>query len=354
MRTSLALALSLTLAATLYGRATHAQEATTLAAVEAAYAEVDFERTRTLAREVLTRGGNEPPATLSLYTLLGIASAALGEDDAARSAFRVAITLDPSGRIDKNLSPKIRGPYLEARGALGTQGEVRPLSASVRRDGKRVRFEIEDAASAVKSAELAFKNEVGAWEHLKLPIERRGIAQGAPELGAFEYMLTLLDEHGNVLFRRGTETAPETLSGATDAKATSSTAPRSSDPFQPPAEGEPVNQTPYYVLSGVLAATGLAAAGVGAYFHVQREDLAEEWNGAACERGGASRGAQCADVDDRRARAQTLSVGLYAGGGALLVGSVVTLLLTPSRTRERHTALACDVSPFGARCAGRF
>lgn len=354
MRTSLALALSLTLAATMLGREAHAQGAATLAEVEAAYAEVDFERTRTLAREVLARGGNEPPATLSLYTLLGISSAALGEDDTARGAFRVAITLDPSGRIDKNLSPKIRGPYLEARGSLGTQGEVRPLSASVRRDGKRLRFEIDDAASAVKSAELAFKNEVGAWEHLKLPIERRGVAQGAPELGEFDYALTLLDEHGNVLFRRGTETTPETLTAANEAKPASTTAPRSTDPFQPPAEGEPVNQTPYYVLSGVLAATGVAAAGVGAYFHVQREDRARDWNSARCERGGASRGSQCADVDDRRSRAQALSIGLYAGGGALLVGSVVTLLLTPSRTRERHAGLACDVSPFGASCAGRF
>ena len=350
----LVLALSLTLSAVSLASVGRAQEAPTLAEVEAAYAGVDFERTRSLAREVLARGTSEPADTLGLYTLLGISAAALGEDDAARSAFRVAVALEPNGRIDKNLSPKLRGPYLEARGALGTQGELRPLSASLRRDGKRVRFELDDPANVVQSAELAFTDGSGTWQHVKLPRQRQSLVPGNAAPGELEYALVLRDEFGNVLFRRGSETTPEALDAAVDTSVPARAVPRASDPFSPPVTGERVNQTPYYILAGTLAAGGLAAAGVGAYFHVRREDLANEWNGASCERGGASRGTQCADVDDRRARAQALSIGLYAGGGALLAGSLVTLLLTPSRTRERSSAVACDLAPLGATCSARF
>jgi len=357
MRLSLAFALSLALAATSLAPAARAQTASGLVEVEAAYAEVDFERTRSLAREVLARGSSDPAETLSLYTLLGMSAAALGEDDEARSAFRVAIALDPAGRIDKNLSPKIRGPYLEARGALGTQGELKPLSGRLRRDGKLVRFEIDDPGSVARKLEFGFRNAAGTFQTLELPLERQGIVPGNPGRGELEYALTLRDQFGNVLFRRGSEASPETLAAALPSAAVANTQlPASSDPFSPPVIGERVNQTPYYVLAGALAAGGLAAASVGAYFHVQREDAAHEWNGASCEHAGQSRGAQCADVDDRRKRFQALSVGLYAGGGALLAGSLVTLLLTPSRTRDRHATLNCNIAaaPLGPACATRF
>jgi hypothetical protein len=354
MRGSFALALCLTFALMAPIRSAHAEAAPTIAEVEGAYAEVDFERTRSLAREVLALGKSEPTETLGLYTLLGISAAALGEEDTARRAFRVAIALDPNARIEKNLSPKIRGPYLEARGSLGTQGELRALAAEIWRDGKRVRFALHDPANVVRRAELGYIDGFGTWQQVKLPPQREGVVPGNATKAALEYALVLRDEFGNVLFRRGSETTPATLAAAAAAAAAASTPSRSSDPFAAPVTGERVNQTPYHVVAGVLAASGLAAAGLGAYFHVQREELAREWNGASCERGGASRKAQCAEVDDRRARAQTLGIGLYTTGGALLVGSVVTLLLTPSHARARRAAVTCDLAALTAGCIARF
>jgi hypothetical protein len=73
---------------------------------------------------------------------------------------------------------------------------------------------------------------------------------------------------------------------------------------------------------------------------------------------GASRGEQCADVDDRRQTAQALALGFYAGGGALLVGSLVTLLLAPSGAPapSRRATLPCTpgVAPLGAACTLSF
>jgi hypothetical protein len=242
MRRSFALALCLTLALPLSARPAHAEAAPRIADVEAAYAEVDFERTRSLAREVLSRGKSEPRETLALYTLLGISAAALGEDDTARGAFRVAVALDPNARIDKNLSPKIRGPYLEARGSLGTRGELRALEAELWRDEKkRVRFTLHDPANVVQRAELAYMDGFNTWQQVKLPLEREGIVPGNPAKATLEYALVLRDEFGNVLFRRGSETTPATLAAA---GATASTTRRSSDPFSPPVAGERVNQTP--------------------------------------------------------------------------------------------------------------
>ena len=92
-----------------------ADERATLERAEAAYAAVDFETARTESRAALAAGGHEPTDTLRLYTLLGISASALGDEDAARAAFRRVVALDPALRLDKSLSPKIRSPFLEFR-----------------------------------------------------------------------------------------------------------------------------------------------------------------------------------------------------------------------------------------------
>ncbi len=79
----------------------------------------------------------------------------------------------------------------------------------------------------------------------------------------------------------------------------------------------------------MLAGLGVVAAGAGVVFHLEREDRAKEWNGVGCEEPGSSRTEQCAGVDEDRKRAENLAIGLYAGGGALLVSSLVTLLVAP-------------------------
>ena len=75
--------------------------------------------------------------------------------------------------------------------------------------------------------------------------------------------------------------------------------------------------------------------------YLRREDAAREWNGAGCEQPGLTRVQQCGAVDQRRQNAERFSIGLAAAGGALLVGSAVSLVLAPSR----RTDVALNAGP---------
>src|SRR3954452_12992112 len=92
-----------------------------LAAAEAAYVAVDFDGTRSASENALNEGNHDPTETLRLYTLLGIATATLGQEAEAREAFRRVLGIDPEAGLDKELSPKIRSPYLEVRGELSAK-----------------------------------------------------------------------------------------------------------------------------------------------------------------------------------------------------------------------------------------
>jgi len=327
-------------------RAVRAEEAGTLGAAEAAYLAVDFETTKTQSAVALERGGQSVKDTLRLYTLLGVSAAALDDNDMARDAFRHVIALDPAGRLDQSLSPKLRAPYLEVRGELSARGELPPLSARlVAREGtlsvaladpvgiaNRVELRLRAAHHAAFTTTRILKARVETW-HLEAPAKQ------------VEYTLAVLDEHGNALFELGSSARPEQLG----------TAPRDYGLTALPAEPPP-NPRGYHVAAGVLAGVGLGLAGTGAYFTVRREQAAREWNSASCEQPGATRGEQCAAVDERRASAEHWAIGLYVASGVLFASSLVTLLVAPSAATVSHehaaVPLPCTavVAPFGAAC----
>lgn len=343
LRLTSVLAFALTLLAT---PRLHAEEAT-LARAEAAYLDVDFESTKALAHDALHAGGHEAADTLRLYTLLGIASSALGEDDAAREAFSRVIALDPQGHLDKTLSPKLRAPYLEVRGQLMARGDLPALDGRVTNDTGALRLEVVDPTAIGRAIEVSYRAERSAsFTTVKLltaPAKLGPAPKGAARL---EYVVVVRDEYGNVVFRRGTEHEPAVLA----------LGPREHASEAGKGENGP-NPRGYHLAAGILGGVGLAAAGVGAYFSVQREQAAKEWNGSKCEQPGASRGEQCADVDSRRKTAEHVAIGLYATGGALVAASIVTLLVAPSAPEKAaRIRLPCvpGVAPLGAACTLSF
>src|SRR5262249_12844439 len=143
---------------------------------------------------------------------------------------------------------------------------------------------------------------------LRLPSEARG--------RAFDYYVQALDEHRNVIAELGTDADPREERIRADSTADSSVQ----------ADARPrAGQS--YVWPITLAAAGLGAVGVGVAFHIQRESAAREWNGPGCEHPGASRIEQCGDVDSRLRLDESVMIGAYVAGGALLTGSVVALLI---------------------------
>jgi hypothetical protein len=181
-----------------------------LAEVEQAYADVDYERTLTLAGAALRSGGNDRATTAQLYVLLATSAAALDQNEDARAAFARALAANPELKLERSLSPKIRGPYLEARGAMAGNGDKLPLELTLRHRKRALELILRDTLHVAGSISLATRvGEQGPFARQKLvatPVQR--IAVGSATV--LQYFVQVLDEHRNVLFELGSEDDPAT------------------------------------------------------------------------------------------------------------------------------------------------
>lgn len=312
-----------------------------LPTAERAYREIDFERARRIALEALQRGGHAVATTARLHKLLGLTNATLGRRDDAYEAFVVLLALDPQLKLERELSPKLRGPYLEARGfwaSLSRPFELREGGSTA----DVLAFDLSDPIGLVDRVRVVLRGtpertfELAPTERPTVPLTREERRQ------AFAYEVTLLDARRNAVY---------TITGLKRAAAV---------PGQRRASAERVQRDPslYHLTGGILGGLGVASSIAGMVFHLERERRAREWNGESCERPGATRGQQCARVDAARLDAQRWAVGAYAAGGALLIGGAVTLLSAPrGDTDERgraSAARACLPWHLGLACELRF
>ncbi|HLT48767.1 MAG TPA: hypothetical protein VK002_16145 [Rubricoccaceae bacterium] len=102
-----------------------------VAAVEAAYEQLDYETAEALAREALTHyEAFTPDQLVRLHTLLGLILYARGEELEAAAQFRAALTLDPTLTLDPLLvSPttiaffeRTKEAFLQEQSAGGSPG----------------------------------------------------------------------------------------------------------------------------------------------------------------------------------------------------------------------------------------
>jgi hypothetical protein len=348
-RGALALGLVLVLACAAASRAALAEQNGALAAVEEAYRAVDFEGVLRLAQAAIEAGGHGVQDMARLELLLGVANAALDHPQAAQTAFIRLLGIDPTQKLERELSPRLRAPYLEARGFWSANRER--LSASARVEAGALSVSLSDPAQMVREIRVSFRqagqtefrdSRQAASATTRVPLTPK------PGPGELEVAIALLDEHGNTLGEKGTELAPLRLQ------------PEMSRAARPEAAASAFEATtkPSYLLPTTLSVLGLASTAAAVAFHVQRERSAREWNGRACERPGSTRGEQCADVERRIRQDEWLSVGLYAGGAALLTLGAVSFVATEAAQRERASAqVSCDAaltSTLGVWCSGRF
>jgi len=313
-----------------------------VAEAQKAYADVDYEGTRRLAKAALERGGNDRATTGQLYLLWAMAAAALDQNDEARNAFSSAIAVNPELKLDRSVSPKIRAPYVEARGTMTSADGQAPLEVKLQQRRQALDVELRDTLKLAASVEISLRARDGA------PYTRRKLAAAPsrrvalPEGSELQVFALVLDRYGNVIAQVGSADDPERLLLVASQKPQS----------QPEPGRHDVNRTPYYISAGAMGVLGLAAGGVATVMMVKREDAAKEWNGSSCERPGMTRQQQCGAVDDRRQRSENLAIGFGAAGGALLVGSALSLLLAPS---SKPPNVALDAGPqtlmlrFGAK-----
>jgi hypothetical protein len=144
-----------TVALSLSAPAALAQSNPALVEAQKAYAAVDYETTRTLAKGAIEKGSHGLAATAELYLLWATAAAALDRADEARVAFSFALAANPELKLDRSLSPKIRGPYLEARGTASGHDGKAPLEVTIQRRKHELELILRDRLSVAASVELS-------------------------------------------------------------------------------------------------------------------------------------------------------------------------------------------------------
>jgi hypothetical protein len=321
-------------------------QSATLAPVERAYQDVDFPTTHDLAQRALQAGGATREETTRLYVLLGISSATLGDAVEAKQAFVAALAIDPTLKLEKSLSPKIRDPYLEAQGYWSASPQRLSLNAKPGSDNDHLVVRVDDPASLVARVELRL-GDVGATDKTTFVLTSAPITRFALPAKLshhdYEFALRALDRYGNVLAEYGMDADPIVVRRPAPMLIT------------PPGLAAPSRERSY-ILPAVLGVAGLGAAAAGVAFNLEREQAAREWNGPSCEHPGRTRLAQCQSVSSRIHRDEALTVGVYAGAGALLVSSVIALA-AGGPAHPEHSAAAefgCTVSGPSVSCSGRF
>lgn len=81
--------------------------------------------------KALKEGGLFPPDVLVAYARIGTVRAAMGEKNAALSAFRVAAALDPTFELPSEAGPKAKAIYKQARKDAERQGGKLEITAEV-------------------------------------------------------------------------------------------------------------------------------------------------------------------------------------------------------------------------------
>jgi hypothetical protein len=316
-------------------------------AAERAYKEVDFETQLAQATRALEQGQHDPATLANIYRLLGIAHAALSSPGAAKQAFMKLLAIEPDIALEQVLSPRLRTPYMEARGfwdvsrtRLALAIAIDPSSGALEielsdplRMGRRVRV----MAGAEASHAIA---DLAAAPRLVVSASALARHPGQP------LRVELLDAHANVILARAL-TPPH---APAPPRVASPAPPRSPVPRSPVPRAEAASPT----LSLVLGGGALLGLGIGVTAHVVRENKASEWNGTTCEHVGiGSRADQCGSVDDQRRAAQNIAFVGYAAGGVLLAASAVSYLLaTGGEPEPEGSRLACGVSAqsWGVSC----
>ncbi|WP_236607460.1 tetratricopeptide repeat protein [Sandaracinus amylolyticus] len=298
----------------------------------------EHERARRIARDALEQGTSEPDDVAALQRVIGLASAALGDADAARDAFTRLLAITPDVRLDTDLPAEIRSPYLEARGfwtgttdRLGVQVELDEETSSLVARAA-------DPARMVSRYRVRVRSEGGSWREVaRAPSDV--ITIPIPELTtarSVEYSVAMLDELGNRVYRRGSDESPERAELAPIEVAV---VPGGDDASR--ALAPAVDPTPFYVAGAALAAGAIGLAVGGGVSTSEAHRLAGEWSSDACLGAApelATRAETCPGLDDSARTNETISFVLYGIGGALLVAAIVTFAVAPSGSSRADEA----------------
>lgn len=211
------LALTAGLSAFSLASPSRAQAPGPLARAEQAYLQVDFEGTLAAAQEALRAGGHTSAQLLRIYELLGVSSAAVGETDRARDFFVRMLAIDPSANLDDTVPPRLRAPFLEARGIVNSRPERLDVEVGLARAQSALHVALTDPFQVGHRLRIHARLE-GTLEFTTheeaAQAEVLARIEGAASADRVEYWLELVDPFGNQILVLGSEFEPRVVGRA--------------------------------------------------------------------------------------------------------------------------------------------
>jgi hypothetical protein len=236
-----------------------------LQAAEEAFTEVDFERTIEQASTALQAGGYTPERLVRIYQLLGVSAAALGDSDGARDFFQRMLAIDAEATLDDSVPPRLRAPFLEARGIVSARRERLGVTVGLARAQASLRVALTDPFEMARSLRVHARVE-GTIEYTTVETEASpevlAPIPGADTADRLEYWIEVLDPYGNQLLVVGTEFEPRVVGRIAVADLGSSSS-GMSPPSSPPPGGPSILEEPlFWIVTGGVIALG-AGIGIG-------------------------------------------------------------------------------------------
>jgi hypothetical protein len=216
-----ALVLALLVAAALPGRVAAQAASGALGRAEQAFLDVDFDGTLAAAQEALREGGHTPPQLVRIYQLLGVSSAAVGESERARDFFVRMLAIDPAADLDDTVPPRLRAPFLEARGIVTSRPERLGAEVGLARSQSAVHVALTDPFQLGRTirvhARLEGTLEFSTREEAAQPVVFARL-DGAASADRVEYWVELVDPFGNQILLLGSEFEPRIVGRAVPAQ----------------------------------------------------------------------------------------------------------------------------------------
>lgn len=188
-----------------------------LGRAEQAYLEVDFEATLAAAQEALREGRHTPAQLVRIYELLGVSSAAVGEAERARDFFVRMLAIDPDTDLDDTVPPRLRAPFLEARGIVTSRPERLGAEVGLARVQSALHVALTDPFQLGRTlrvhARLEGTLEFSTREEAAQPVMFARL-EGAATADRVEYWVELVDPFGNQILVLGSEFEPRVVGRA--------------------------------------------------------------------------------------------------------------------------------------------
>ncbi len=290
--------------------------------------------------------GNDRATVLEILQLQGIAFGTLGKEAKTRDSFRKLLMLEPAATLPKDLPPRVRTPFFEARDWAAANGPL-AVTGGVNLEGGLVQavkvLVDKDVLRLARIARFHLDLE-GEKSTLDVPITA-GRAEAPVKKQGVSWWVEVLSDRKGVLFTVATEAMPRT-----DGEVRASVA--STGPVQVGAGG-PGSGGWRRPTGFALLGAGVVAAGIGVVLGAQSGAARARLTDATRDELGRVTGITQAEAGPLEASANTqASVAnvLFGVGGALGAAGLVLVILGPAD----QPAIALSPAPAGVLVSGHF